>query len=195
MLGHLGHAGSSPGGSSTSTHLFAIAVIAAGAALGGCGGGESGEAFVGTYQVTAHHANSVQGATVSCADPGPVAVGEPYIALIVDPFFDDPDFIRLQQCTAPGACVDELVTMSPGGPGLEELTANTQTGGGVTSCGLYAGRATAQLTGDVVRVEVRSWAEFVDLPASDCTLGRAEALRGTDQCREVETWDATRVAP
>lgn len=160
-----------------------------------CGGGASGEEFVGTYQVTAHTYNNVQGSTVSCADPGPaVTGGQPFIALVVDPFFEDPDFIRLQQCAAVGDCVDELVTMTPGGPGLEEVSANTQTGGGITSCGLYAGRATARLTGEVVRVEVRSWAEFVDLPESDCTLSRAEDLRDTDRCREVEIWDAMRIA-
>ncbi len=170
--------------------------IGIGVAVAGCGGGGDGAAFVGTYQITSHRHNTLQGSTVSCADPGPaVTNGAPYLALIVDPFFADPDFIRLQQCTAPGACTDELVTFNPGDPGLITESANTQTGGGITSCGLYAGRATAALTGELVRVEVRSWAEFVDLPASDCTLSRAEDLRDSAACREVEIWDATRVAP
>lgn len=159
-------------------------------------GGDSGEAFLGTYQVTSHRYNTLQGATVSCADPGPeVTGGAPFVALIVDPFFDDPSFIRMQQCTAPGACTDDLVLFHPGGPGLETSSASTQTGGGITSCGLYAGHATAVLTGEDVRIEVRRWAEFVELPAADCTLPRAEALRDTGACREVETWDGTRVAP
>jgi len=60
-------------------------------------------------------------------------------------------------------------------------------------CGVYAGRAPAALTGDVVRVGVRAWADFNDLPASACTISRAEDLRDTAMCREVEVWEATRL--
>jgi len=161
--------------------------------LGGCSD-PSGEAFLGTYTITSHRYNNLPGSTVTCADPGPaVTNGALYIALVVDTFFDDPDFIRLQQCDTPATCTDELVLFTPGGPGLLEESASTQTSGGVTSCGLYAGRATAALTGDVVRVEVRAWADFNDLPASACTIPRAEDLRDTDMCREVEVWEATRL--
>lgn len=172
-------------------------VVCLGALVAACGGGGGdGEAFVGTYAVSSHRWNLGQGQTISCGDAGAeVTDGAPYVALIVDPFFEDPDVIRLQQCQAMGDCADELVTMSPGGPGLLEEHSSTQTSGGITSCGLYAGRATAALAGDVVRIEVRHWSEFVELPESQCTLERADDLRDTDACREVEIWEGTRVAP
>jgi hypothetical protein len=173
-----------------------VAAATAAMALAACGGGgDSGEAYVGTYTVTSHRWNLGQGTTISCSDAGAEVVGgDPFIALIVDPFFDDPAFIRLQQCSTPDTCTDELVTMSPGGPGLVEEGYNSQTAGGVTACGLYANRATAVLTGDAVRVEVRHWSVFNDLPESQCTVEAAQALIGTPDCREVEIWDATRLA-
>ncbi|HTJ46955.1 MAG TPA: hypothetical protein VL463_32855 [Kofleriaceae bacterium] len=160
-----------------------------------CGGGStrSGTDFVGTYAVTAHHMNMMQGTTVACSDSGPsVTNGPMYFALIVDPFFDDPSFIKMQTCTAPGTCTDTLDTFNPGGPGLEELSANTQTGGG-TNCNLYAGHGTVTLTGDVAHVEVRSWFESPNLQSSDCTLDKAEALRSSPDCETVEVWDGTRM--
>ena len=169
--------------------MIAVCVL-----LAACGGGESGEAFLGTYTVTSHRWNLGQGMTISCGDAGAeVEGGAPYLALIVDPFFEDPDFIRLQECTTPGDCVDELVTMSPGGPGLIEENENTQTSGGITSCGLYASRATATLTGDVVQVEYRHWSDYIEAPESECMPPRAAALRDTDACREVEIWVGTRL--
>jgi hypothetical protein len=170
-----------------------VAVV--GIIVSACGGGaaERGKDFVGTYQVTSHRAHMVQGATVACSDAGAAVAGGPaYFALIVDPFFDDPSFIAMQTCTAPGACTDTLDTFNPGGPGLEELSANTQVGGGAT-CNLHAGRGTVSLDGDVAHIEVRSWFQAIDVPQSDCTLGRAEALRGTADCRSVEFWDGTRM--
>src|SRR5450432_555492 len=128
-------------------------VMAAAAACAGCSAKASGQAFVGTYQVTSHRLNMMQGTTVACSDAGaPVTDGPAYFALIVDPFFGDPSFITMQTCTAPGACMDTLDTFNPGGSGLEELTANTQLGGGAT-CNLYAGQGTASLASDVAHVE------------------------------------------
>lgn len=162
--------------------------------LAACGGGVATDPsmFVGTYAVTAHHANMAAGTTVACSDEGPsVTGGPPFFTLIVDPFFQDPNFIKMQTCTAPGACTDTLDTFMPGGAGLEELSANTQTGGGAT-CNLYAGHGAVTLEGGVAHVEVRSWFAAIDVAASDCTLARAEALRQTPDCETVETWDGTK---
>lgn len=167
-----------------------------GVMLVGCGGGgakPSGQEFVGTYQVTSHRMNMLQGGTVACSDGGPQVTGGPAdFALIVDPFFNDPSFIKMQTCTAPGACTDTLDTFNPGGPGLEEDSANTQVGGGAT-CNLYAGQGTVTLAGGVAHVEVRSWFASLDVAAADCTLARAEALRATPDCETVEIWDGTRL--
>ncbi len=166
-----------------------VGVVAMGAA---CGGGASGQDFVGTYAVTAHRANMMQGTTVACSDGGAEVTGGPaYFALIVDPFFNDPSFIAMQTCTAPDACMDTLDTFNPGGPGLQELSANTQVGGGAT-CNLYAGQGTVTLAGGVAHVEVRSWFQAIDVAQSDCTLDKATALRGTADCETVEIWDGTR---
>jgi hypothetical protein len=170
-------------------HALGVLVVAA------CGGGsgQSGADFVGTYAVSSHHMNMMQGTTVACTDAGPsVANGPMYFALVVDPFFNDPSFIKMQTCTQPGDCTDTLDTFNPGGPGLEELTGNTQTGGGAT-CNLYAGLGTVMLTGEVAHVEVRNWFDSIDVAASDCTLDRAEALRATPDCESVEVWDGTRM--
>jgi hypothetical protein len=163
-------------------------------ALAACGGGSvvNGADYVGTYMVTAHHANMMQGTTVACSDPGPsVTGGPPYFALIVDPFFNDPNMITMQTCTAPGSCTDTLDTFMPGAGGLEEQSANTQTGGG-TACNLYAGSGLVTLTGGVAHVEVRSWFASPNVSSADCTLASAEALRSTPDCETVETWDGTK---
>jgi hypothetical protein len=163
--------------------------------LAACGGGGAAvdpSMFVGTYQVTAHHANMMQGTTVACSDEGPsVTNGPPYFALIVDPFFNDPSFIKMQTCTAPGACTDTLDTFMPASDGLEEQSANTQVGGG-TSCNLYAGHGTVTLTAGVAHIEVRSWFASPNVSSADCTLASAEALRQTPDCETVETWDGTK---
>jgi hypothetical protein len=110
--------------------------------------------------------------------------------MIIDPFFNDPNFILMQTCTAPGTCTDTINTFNPGGPGLETLSANTQTGGG-TNCNLYAGRNDATLTGQMLHLELLSWFAAPSIATADCTLDKAEALRSTAQCLEVETWDGT----
>jgi hypothetical protein len=170
-----------------------IAVV--GITAGGCGGAEKGgQDFVGMYQVSSHRAQMGQGTTVACSDAGAaVTTGPAYFALIVDPFFDDPSFLTMQTCTAPGACTDTINTFNPGGPGLEELSANTQDLGDGT-CNLHAGHATMALDGDVAHIEVRTWFQG-SVPQSDCSnLSRAEALRATPDCRSVEVWDGTRLA-
>ena len=162
-------------------------------ALAACGGGASAvdpAMFVGTYQVTAHHMNMAQGTTVACSDPGPsVTNGPPLFELIVDPTLGSP-FILMQTCTTMGSCTDTLDTFTPGANGLEEQSANTQTGGG-TTCNLYAGAGTVTLTAGVAHIEVRSWFSSPS-SASDCTLANAEALRNTPDCETVETWDGTK---
>jgi hypothetical protein len=169
-----------------------------GITAGGCGGdgkdGKDGQDFVGMYQVTSHRSQMGLGTTVACSDAGAAVVGGPtYFALIVDTFLDDPSFITMQTCTAPGACTDTINTFNPGGPGLEELSANTQDLGDGT-CNLHAGRATVSLVGDVAHVEVRTWFQG-SVPQSDCSnLSRAEALRATPDCRSVEIWDGTGLA-
>jgi hypothetical protein len=169
-----------------------IVVAALAGGCGGGGGGPSAQSFVGTYTVTAHHANMQQGTTVACSDPGPAVTGGPTsFALVIDATLGDP-FVTMQTCSAPGSCTDTLDTFTPGGAGLEELSANTQTGGGAT-CNLYAGHGTVTLTDGVAHIEVRSWFDAIDVAASDCTLARAEALRQTPDCESVEVWDGTRM--
>ncbi len=165
-----------------------LALVLAIAACGGGGSTVDPAMFVGTYQVTAHHMNMMQGTTVACSDPGPsVTNGPPYFALVDDPTFGG---VTMQTCTAPGSCTDTLDTFMPGATGLEEQSANTQTGGG-TTCNLYAGAGTVTLASGVAHIEVRSWFSSPS-SASDCTLANAEALRSTPDCETVETWDGTK---
>jgi hypothetical protein len=172
-------------------------VLGVGLILGACGGGGGGgEAFLGTYAVTSHRENHQQGTPVACDDPGPeVPMTSPFyaprFALIVDPFFEDPDFIRFQECDDGGTCMDSLILVSPGGPGLFDESFNTQ--GSAGNCSLYAGRSTAALSDDGVSVTVedRQWSQF-DAPG-DCTLEDAEALIGTALCQDVVVWVGTRV--
>jgi hypothetical protein len=171
------------------------------AALAACGGGDgdggSGEAFLGVYSVTSHRYNVGPGGGVpiSCGDAGDeVTNGDPFISFIVDPFFEDPDLLRMQECEAVGGpCFDEIGLFEPGGPGLEWTSHNTQTGGCVTSCCLFASRGRVTLTGENLHVEILHWNVSNDLPESQCTLDEAEALRDTDDCYMVEVWDATRL--
>ena len=72
-----------------------IGILIVVAACGGGGGAKSGADFVGTYRVTSHRANMMQGTTVACSDAGAEVTGGPAdFALIVDPFFMDPSFIK-----------------------------------------------------------------------------------------------------
>lgn len=176
--------------------LFALALgsVLGVAGLGACGGSDSssGDAFLGTYQVTSHRQNRMQGGSVACSDPGAEDPNKPpLIKIIVDPFFDDPHFLLLQTCISAGMCGDTQITFNPGGPGLEELGANTQTGGG-TNCNLYASDNTAALAEPVLHIEARHWFDAPPISSSACTLDKAEALRDTATCLDVETWDATR---
>lgn len=135
------------------------------------------------------------GDNVKCADPGePVASAAPYFRLAVDTFFMDPDILGVSDCTdaAGTSCEDTFVTLRAGGPGLEDESANTQTGGGVM-CQLYFTHAEATLTGTTLQVESLEKFDAPAISSSDCTLPRAEALSSSSDCRTVERWTGTRL--
>jgi hypothetical protein len=162
-----------------------------------CGGGGSGgnvTPFIGVYATTSHTRAEVPGGNVSCTDPGqPVTGATPYFRLAVDAFFMDPDVLSVGNCTdaAGAACTDTLVTLRAGGPGLQDESANTQTGGGVM-CQLYFTHADATLTGQAIQIEVLDKFDAPNIASGDCTLQRAQALASSPDCRTVERWTGTR---
>jgi hypothetical protein len=165
-------------------------------ACGGSAGSDAGDAklFVGTYATTSHTRAETPGSKVSCSSAGqPVAGATPYFRLAVDEFLMDPSVLRLSQCTDAAAtmCSETLVTLSAGGPGLQDDSANTQTGGGVM-CQLYFTHAQATLTGGAIDIEVLSKFDAPNISSSDCTLQRAQALASSPDCRSVERWAGTR---
>lgn len=164
-------------------------------ACGGNGGG-SGDVtpFVGVYATTSHARAEMQGGKVSCTDPGsPVASAAPFFQLAVDTFFMDPDILRLSECTDAAAtmCVETLVTLRAGGPGLLDESANSQTGGGVM-CQLYFTHSEAALNGATITISVLDKFDAPNISSSDCTLQRAEALASSPDCLRVERWTGTR---
>lgn len=166
------------------------------AACGGSGGGGGGSVtpFIGVYTTTSHSRAEMPGGNVRCTDPGqPVVNGSPFFRLDVDAVVMDPDVLGLSECSdATGtSCVDRVVTLRAGGPGLEDESANTQTGGGVM-CQLYFTHAQATLTGTTIEIEVLDKFDAPNLSSSDCTLQRAEALASSPDCRSVERWTGTR---
>jgi len=180
----------------TMTKHISIGVVLASLAACG-GGGPSSEDFVGVYQMSSHRENHGQGVYVPCDDPGSEIPDTnpsyaPNFAIIVDPFFNDPNFLAFQTCSSPdlASCVDTLISLSPGGDGLEDLSANTQSGGG-TNCNLYAGRSSAVLQDTTVTVDDRHWDEFDHV--GSCELRDAEALRNNADCRDVVVWVGTKL--
>jgi hypothetical protein len=166
-------------------------------ACGGSGGaGSTGDVtpFIGVYATTSHSRAELPGGDVSCTSAGdPVAGASPFIRLDVDTFFMDPDVLSVANCADPAGttCTETLVTLRAGGPGLEDESANSQTGGGVM-CQLYYSRATASLTGGTLEVEALDKFDAPNIASSDCTLERAQALKSSPNCRSVERWVGTR---
>lgn len=174
-----------------------VVVVSVLVACGGSSerGGPGGDVtpFVAMYATTSHTRVEVFGDNVKCADPAePVAGAAPFFRLAVDTFFMDPDILSISDCAdaAGTSCEEGFVTLHAGGPGLEDESANSQTGGGL--CQLHYTHAQATLTGATVQIEA---VEKYDAPAlsdKDCTLQRAEALASSPDCRSVERWTGTR---
>jgi hypothetical protein len=164
-------------------------------ACGGSSGGGGGDVtpFVGVYATSSHtHAETTT--QLSCTDPGqPVSSATAFFKLAVDAFFMDPDVLRVSNCSdAAGATCNETgVSMRAGGPGLEDVSANSQTGGAMP-CQLYYARAEATLTGTTIQIEVLEKYDAPNIAASDCTAQRAEALASATACRRIERWAGTR---
>jgi len=166
-----------------------------------CGGGSDRSGadgdvtpFIGMYATTSHTRAEIPGDNVKCADPGePVSSPAPYFRLAIDAFFMDPDILSVSDCSdaAGASCRDAFVTLRAGGPGLEDESANSQTGGGVM-CQLYFTHAEATLTGTTLQVESLEKFDAPAISSSDCTLQRAEALSSSSDCRTVERWTGAR---
>jgi hypothetical protein len=168
-------------------------------ALTACGGGSSGGGdvtpFIGVYSVTSHtRAESAGGGTtVGCAATAPaVTNGMAFFKLDVDTFFMDSNLLRLSECSdaAGMTCMDTLVSMRAGGPGLVSESSNTQTGGG-TACQLYYEHDQASLSGATVSIEALEKYDAPNLSSADCTLDKAQALASSPDCRSVERWVGT----
>jgi hypothetical protein len=167
-------------------------------ACGGCGSSnQSGgdvTPFIGVYATASHTSAEMPGSSVKCADAGqPVAGAMPFFRLAVDSFFMDPDVLSVSNCADAAAttCSETRVTLRAGGPGLQEQSSNTQTGGGVM-CQLYFNRNQATLTGTSVEIEALEKFDAPNLSSGDCTLQRADALASSPDCRRVERWSGTR---
>jgi hypothetical protein len=161
---------------------------------GGGGGGGSVTQFVGVYATTTHTRAEMPGGKVSCTDPGqPVTSAMPFFRLAVDEVFMDPDVLSVGNCSdaAGTTCTDTIVSMRAGGPGLQDESANTQTGGGVM-CQLYFSHYDAKLTGQTIQIEALEKFDAPNISSSDCTLQRAQALASSPDCRSVERWTGTR---
>jgi hypothetical protein len=164
-------------------------------ACGGSGGAGSTDVtpFIGVYTTTSHSRAEMPGGNVSCTSAGdPVTSAAPFFRVAVDTFFMDPDVLGVANCTDAGGtmCIDALVTLHAGGAGLEDESANSQTGGGVM-CQLYFGHASATLTGGTIQIEVLSKFDAPNIASSDCTLERAQALKSSPDCQSVERWVGT----
>ncbi len=170
-----------------------VLLVACGDA-GGPGGGTDVTPFIGVYTTTSHSRAALPGGHVSCTSAGePVAGATPFVRLAVDTFFMDPDILTVANCAdAAGAmCSETLVTLRAGGPGLEDESANSQTGGGVM-CQLYFSHASATLTAGMLQIEALDKFDAPNIASSDCTLARAQALESSPDCLSVERWVATR---
>jgi hypothetical protein len=161
-----------------------------------CGGGTgSGDVtpFIGVYATTSHTHAEMPGTSVKCADAGqPVTSATSYFRLDVDSFFMDPDVLSVSNCTDAGGkmCTDTLVTLRAGGPGLQDESANSETGG--IPCQLHYTHSEATLNGTTVQIETLEKYDAPNISSSDCTLQRAQALSSSPDCRSVERWTGTR---
>jgi len=168
-------------------------LVACGGSSDKAGPGGDVTRFVGMYATTSHTYVQVFGEDVTCADPAPpVTNAAPFFRLAVDSFFMDPDVLSISDCmdAAGTSCEEGFVTLRAGGPGLEDESANSQTGGGL--CQLHYTHAQATLTGATVQIESLEKYDAPALSSNDCTLQRAEALASSPDCRSVERWTGTR---
>jgi hypothetical protein len=164
-----------------------------------CGGGSDdggGDVtpFIGVYATTSHTRAEIQGSSVKCTETGqPVTRPTAFFRLAVESFFMDPDVLTVSNCTDAAAtmCTETLVTLRAGGPGLQDESANSQTGGGVM-CQLYFTHSTATLNGATVQIETLEKFDAPNIASRDCTLQRAEALASSPDCQSVERWTGTR---
>ena|SRR5689334_2369566 len=164
-----------------------------------CGGSSSGSGgdvtpFIGMYATTSHTRAEVFGSTVKCADAAPpVSNATAYFRIDVDSFFMDPDVLSISNCSdaAGTTCTDTMVTLRAGGPGLQDESASTQTGGGAM-CQLYFTHSQATLTGATVQVETLDKFDAPNIASADCMVSRARALASSPDCRRVERWTGTR---
>jgi hypothetical protein len=171
-----------------------VFLVACGGSSDDDGGGGDVMQFVGVYTVTSHTSAEVFGSKVSCTDPGmSVSGAKPFFRLAADEFFMDPDLLRVSECTdaAATSCVETLVSMRAGGPGLLDESANSQTGGGA-ACQLHFTRADASLSGSTISIEVLEKYDAPNISSSDCTVARAQALSSSPDCRRIERWTGTR---
>jgi hypothetical protein len=175
--------------------MFSRSVVVLLVACGGASdGGGDVTPFIGVYATTSHTRAEMPGSSVKCAESGqPVARPTPFFRLAVDTFFMDPDVLSVSNCTDAAAtmCTETLVTLRAGGPGLEDESANSQTGGGVM-CQLYFTHSDAKLTGATVQIQTLEKFDAPNIASSDCTLQRAQALASSPDCRTVERWTGTR---
>jgi hypothetical protein len=175
-------------------NVVVLLVACSGCGSSGGGGGGDVTPFIGVYATASHTRAEMPGDSVKCAGSGPPVTGAaPFFRLAVDSFFMDPDVLSVSDCSdaAGTTCTETLVTLRAGGPGLQDESANSQTGGGVM-CQLYFTHNDATLTGMTIQVESLDKFDAPNLSASECTLQRAQALAGSADCRIVERWSGTR---
>jgi hypothetical protein len=173
--------------------LVLVLLVACGGG-GGDSGGDDVTPFIGVYATMSHTRAEMPGGSVSCTDPGqPITSAAPFFRLAVDTFFMDPSMLSLGECTdAAGTdCTDTFVTLRAGGPGLQDETANSQTGGGVM-CQLYFTHIDATLSGAMIQIQSLDKFDAPNIASSDCTLQRAQALASSPNCRTVERWTGAR---
>jgi hypothetical protein len=177
--------------------VLMVPVVLAACGGGGDDGGGGGDVtpFIGLYSTTSHTRAMKEFGTVSCADEGsPIEPFVPFFQLAVDKFEGDPGFLRLSHCLDAAArnCVGSFVALRAGGPGLEEQSASSQTGGGVT-CELHFARSEATLDGATIAITLVDKVDVPNIPSSACTLQRAEALASSTECRVVTRLTGTRL--
>jgi hypothetical protein len=161
--------------------------------LGACGGGADEVDLEGMYQVSYHtEAHSdVASMPVSCAAEGDAQTEPAYIRMI--PGFTSG--FELEECTSsdPGSCTFTLWTFVEAiDGGWEWTTSSTQVGGG-TTCALHHWEQVAVIddAGELT-VTLKEWADFNELPESECTLDAADELSGDPDCKHHERIVAAR---
>ena len=174
--------------------LIGLVIGATGLALG-CGTTQSRDpsAFFGVYTSTSH--TGINGYHLDCNTVGsPLTNREPYFKIAIDTFFNDPNIVALSGCTDINGtnCTETATTMELGGPGLETVAANSQTGGGL-GCQLHWSRNQATLTGPSMHLELLEKYDDPAISDADCSYEKAAALGDmATTCSRIERWDGTR---